>query len=42
MVVFFDAGKAVGGYYNTALDLIFNLIGATLGTAFSNKILNKK
>ena len=41
MVVFFDAGKAVGGYYNTALDLVFNLIGAILGTFFSNKISNK-
>jgi uncharacterized membrane protein YjdF len=27
-VVFFDAGATVGGYYNTALDLVFNLLGA--------------
>ena len=42
MVVMFDAGKAVGGYYNTALDLVFNLTGAILGIFFSNKVLDKK
>jgi putative membrane protein len=31
MVVFADAADAVGGYYNTALDLVFNLIGAIIG-----------
>ena len=31
MVVFADAAEAVGGYYNTALDLVFNLIGAIIG-----------
>lgn len=31
MVVFADAAEAVGGYYNTALDLVFNLIGAVMG-----------
>ncbi len=34
MVVFADAGDAVGGYYNTALDLVFNFIGAVLGVFF--------
>lgn len=29
-VVFFNAGEAVGGYINNALDLVFNLIGAIL------------
>jgi len=29
-VVLFDAGDAVGGYYNNALDLIFNFIGAII------------
>ena len=29
-VVFLDAGEAVGGYYNNALDLVFNFIGATI------------
>ena len=31
MVVFADAADAVGGYYNTALDLVFNLVGAVMG-----------
>jgi uncharacterized membrane protein YjdF len=38
MVVFADAGAAVGGYYNNALDLVFNLIGAILGVLFARKI----
>jgi putative membrane protein len=29
-VVFLDAGQAVGGYYNNALDLVFNFIGAVI------------
>lgn len=29
-VVLFDAGEAVGGYYNNAIDLIFNFIGAII------------
>lgn len=29
-VVFLDAGDAVGGYYNNALDLVCNFIGATI------------
>lgn len=29
-VVFFDAGEAVGGYYNNAIDLVCNFIGATV------------
>ena len=40
MVVFADAGEAVGGYYNTALDLVFNLIGAILGAFFAQKVLD--
>ncbi len=31
MVLFAGAADAVGGYYNTALDLVFNLIGALVG-----------
>ena len=34
MVIFADASDAVGGYYNTALDLVFNLIGAVIGVWF--------
>lgn len=30
-VVFLDAAEGVGGYYNTALDLVFNSIGAIVG-----------
>jgi len=41
MVIFADAGQAVGGYYNTALDVVFNLIGAILGTLFVRKVSNK-
>jgi len=39
MVLFAGAAEAVGGYYNTALDLVFNLIGAAIiGVLFvSNK-----
>ena len=33
-VVFFDAGEAVGGYYNNALDLVFNFIGAIIAVLF--------
>jgi uncharacterized membrane protein YjdF len=40
MVVFADAGEAVGGYYNTALDLVFNLIGAVVGTGLTRKFLD--
>jgi hypothetical protein len=42
MVVFADAAEAVGGYYNTALDLVFNLIGAILGSFYAYKIIDKK
>ena len=31
-VLFFDAAEKVGGYFNNALDLLFNTIGATLAT----------
>ncbi|MBT3643057.1 DUF2238 domain-containing protein [archaeon] len=34
MVIFADAADAVGGYYNTALDLVFNLVGAIIGVWF--------
>ena len=37
MVVFADASKGVGGYYNTALDIVFNLIGAIIGALFAKK-----
>jgi putative membrane protein len=40
MVLFADASEAVGGYYNTALDLVFNLIGAVFGAIFSSKFLD--
>lgn len=40
MVVFADAGEAVGGYYNTALDLVFNLIGAIIGAVGTWKWLD--
>jgi putative membrane protein len=42
MVVFADAAEAVGGYYNTALDLVFNLIGAIIGSFYAYKIIDKK
>ena len=42
MVVFADAGDAVGGYYNTALDLVFNLIGAIVGAVFAGRVLDNK
>ena len=41
MVVFADAADAVGGYYNTAMDLVFNLIGAIVGAFFAGKGLDK-
>ena len=34
MVIFADAADAVRGYYNTALDLVFNLLGAIIGVWF--------
>ena len=37
MVIFADAGNMVGGYYNTALDLVFNFIGAVIGTLFARR-----
>ena len=36
-VVFFNAGAAVGDYYNNALDLVFNLIGALIAVLVSKK-----
>ena len=44
-VILFDAGHAVGGYYNTLLDLVFNFVGAIVAvilvTKFPNQV-NKK
>ncbi|MEI7719343.1 MAG: DUF2238 domain-containing protein [archaeon] len=40
MVVFANAGAAVGGYYNNALDLVCNLIGAIAGTLLARKVWN--
>jgi len=37
MVIFADAADAVGGYYNTALDLVFNLLGAIIGVLAVSK-----
>jgi VanZ family protein len=42
MVIFADAAAAVGDYYNTALDLVFNLIGATAGSLVAGKFLDGK
>jgi len=41
MVVFADAAQAVGDYYNTALDMVFNLIGAVIGVFFTRNFLDK-
>lgn len=41
MVVFADAAEGVGGYYNTALDLVFNLIGGIIGALFARSVLDK-
>ena len=38
MVVFANAADAVGGYYNTALDLVFNLLGAIIGSLYAKKL----
>lgn len=37
MVIWADAASAVGGYYNTALDLVFNLVGALIGPFVARK-----
>lgn len=42
MVIFADAAEAVGGYYNTALDLVFNLIGALMGPIYAFGIIKGK
>jgi putative membrane protein len=42
MVIFADAAAAVGGYYNNALDLVFNLIGAVIGSLFAGKLIIKR
>ena len=38
MVIFAGAADAVGGYYNTALDLVFNVIGAIIGTLYVSRM----
>lgn len=40
MVIFADAAEGVGGYYNTALDLVFNFIGAVIGSLATKKFLD--
>jgi|TARA_B100002003_G_C13926677_1_gene450339 putative membrane protein len=40
MVIFAGAGEAVGGYYNTALDMVFNVIGAIIGTLYTSRKYN--
>lgn len=40
MVIFANAAAAVGGYYNNALDLVFNFIGALIGAGIASKIKN--
>ena len=37
-VIFFNAGDAVGGYINNALDLVFNFIGAIIAVLIARKI----
>ncbi len=32
MVIYAGAADAVGGYYNTTLDIVFNVLGAIIGT----------
>jgi hypothetical protein len=39
LVIWADAAAEVGGYYNTALDLVFNFIGALLGPLYARKFL---
>lgn len=41
-VIFFDAGATVGGYYNTALDLVFNLLGAIVAVILAVNFPNHK
>lgn len=38
LVIFANAGAGVGGYFNNALDLVFNLIGAIGGSWIASKI----
>ncbi len=42
MVIVADAAEAVGGYYNTALDLVSNLIGAVLGAIYVRTFIDKR
>tara|TARA_Y100000310_G_scaffold100335_1_gene98197 strand:- start:1641 stop:2129 length:489 start_codon:yes stop_codon:yes gene_type:complete len=39
-VIFFNAADAVGEYYNTILDLVFNFIGAIIGVFVARKLKN--
>ncbi|MBT3397494.1 DUF2238 domain-containing protein [archaeon] len=41
MVIYAGAAEAVGGYYNTALDMVFNFIGAIIGAFYSGTILDR-
>ncbi len=41
-VLFANGAEGVGGYYNTALDMVFNVVGATLGAFFYKGFLDKK
>ena len=41
-VIFANGAEGVGGYYNTALDMVFNVVGATLGAFFYRGFLDKK
>lgn len=42
MVIWLDAGEAVGGYYNTLMDFVMNFIGAILGVVFTRFVFDKK
>tara|TARA_Y100000034_G_C6877583_1_gene401614 strand:- start:348 stop:929 length:582 start_codon:yes stop_codon:yes gene_type:complete len=39
MVIWADAAAEVGGYYNTALDLVFNFVGAVLGPLYAKMFM---
>ncbi len=41
LVIFAGAAETVGDYYNTALDLVFNLLGALIGPIFARRYLDK-
>lgn len=37
MVIWADAAEAVGGYYNTLMDMVMNLLGSIIGVALISK-----